>query len=576
MGLFDNQLTGHYKLTTLLLLLLITTKINAFVVKNIKVNGLHRISVGTVLNYLPVQIDEDLDANSTAEIIRALYSTGFFQSVSLEKQDHTLIVNVVERETIGSINVIGNQEIPSDKLKELLKEMGLVKGRVFQYASLEHLKKELQQAYNARGKYNAHVEDKIVHLKDNRVAITVTISEGRVSRIKEIKFTGNHDFSNHELLSQMSLTTSNIITYFTKKDQYSKSEMDTSLESLRSFYLDRGYIKFDIVSSQVMLSPNKKDVYINIHLHEGPQYHFSGFNIIGKTIIAKEKINSLLHINADDVFSRKKITESIAAIGDALGDVGYGFPAINAESKIDEKNKTVFITFVVEPGRHVYVRRINFHGNVKTADYVLRQVIRQNEGSLLSLHNIKESERQLRVLGYLKDVNIKTSPVPETNNQVDLDVNVEEGPSAEASAQAGYGSNCLVLTVAANQKNFMGTGRSLGLGFNASDWGQDYNFSYYNPFYTNTGIGRGVSFYYQTQKPRILDVSRNSLDRLGGDLNYSMLLGEKSNFQWSYGYQDLNTTKVSTIQTQNFVNLYGNHYQYARLVGAWTRNSYED
>jgi len=549
---------------------------NAFIVKDIKVNGLQRVSVGTVLNYLPVQIGEDLEPGSTADIIRALYDTGFFQSVSLERNGNTLVVNVVERATIGSINLMGNKELPTDKLNELLKQIGLVKGQVFRRSSLDSLEKELKQAYNARGKYNARIETKVTPLTENRVGITINISEGRVSRIKEIKFIGNHDFASNELLPQMALSTSDLFTYFTKKDQYSKAEMDASLEALRSFYLDRGYLKFSIVSSQVMLSPDKKDVYISIHVHEGPQYRFSGYSIVGRTILPKEKLDPLIQVKKGDVFSRKKVTESVSDISLALGDIGYGFPVINVEPKINETDHTVLIVFVVEAGRHVYVRHINFHGNTKTGDYVLRNVIRQHEGALLSLHNIKESERQLRVLGYLKDIDIKTNPVAGTNNQVDLDVNLEEAPAAEASASVGYGSNGPQVNAALNHHNFMGSGRSVGFTFNASYWGQDYSLNYYNPFYTKTGVGRGFNVYYQTMDPKRLDVASYSSDRFGGDVTYSVLVGEKSSLQLGYGYQDLNIKSVGRVQqVQNFVNLYGKDFQEIRLIGGWSRNSYD-
>lgn len=549
---------------------------HAFIVRDIRVTGLQRVSVGTVLNYLPVQAGEDLEPSATGEVIRALYETGFFQSVSLSREGDTLIVHIIERATIGSVNVTGNTEIPADKMKELLKQLNLVKGRVFQRSALERLDKELKQAYNGRGKYNARIESQVTSLTENRVSVNITISEGRVSRIQEIRFIGNHDFSNNELLSEISLSTSNLFTYFTKKDQYSKVAMDTSLEALRSYYLDRGYLKFKVISSQVMLSPDKKDVTINIHIEEGPQYRFSGYRIIGNTLLPHDKINALVKVKAGEVFSRKKVTETISLIGLALGDIGFGFPAVNAEPRIDETHKTVFIAFVVEPGRHVYVRRIQFHGNTKTADYVLRQVIRQDEGALLSLHNIKESERQLRLLSYLKDINVKTIPVQGTNNQVDLDVNMEEAPSAEATASLGYGTNGPQFNTAFNQRNFMGTGRSVGVGFNASYWGQDYSFNYYNPYYTQTGIGRGLNLYYQTFDPQHLDVSQYSSDRLGGDVSYNVLLSEKSSLQFGYGYQDLNIKSVGRVQqVQNFVNLYGRHFQQIRLTSGWSRNSYD-
>ncbi len=547
-----------------------------FIVRDIKITGLKRVSTGTVLNYLPVQIGEDVDAESTPQIIRSLYDTGFFQSVVLERQGSTLIVNVVERATIGSVTVVGNKEIPTDKMKDILKELGLIKGQVFQRASLERLEKELKQAYNARGKYNARIISKVTPLTENRVAINITISEGRVSRIKDIRIIGNHDFSSSELTSQLALSSSNVLTYFTKKDQYSKAAMDASLESLRSFYLDRGYLKFKIISSQVLLAPDRKDVFINIHIEEGPQYRFSGFDFSGKTIIPKEKLMTMIDFAKGDVFSRKKVTESISAIGLALGDIGYGFPAVNAEPKIDEVHKTVFITFVVDPGRHVYVRRINFHGNTKTADYVLRNVIRQNEGGLLSLHNIKESERQLRLLNYLKNINVKTTPIPGANNQVDLDVDVEEAPSAEASASLGYGTTGPQLNAAFNQYNFMGTGRTIGFGFNASYWGQDYSFNYYNPFYTSTGIGRGIDAYFQKVDPKHLDVSAYSSDRFGGDVTYNVRLGEATSVQAGYGYQGLSIRSVGLVQQiQNFVNLYGREFNQVRLNAGWSRNTYD-
>lgn len=547
-----------------------------FIVQDIKINGLKRVSEGTVLNYLPVQVGEEVNADSTPKIIRALYETGFFQSVVLERQGSVLIVQVVERSTIGSITVVGNDEISSDKMKDLLKEIGLVKGQVYQRSSLELLKKNLKQAYNARGKYNARITSKVTPLTENRVAINVTISEGRVSRIKDIKIIGNHDFPTHELLDTLSLKSSNFMTYFTKKDQYAKAEMDASLESLHSFYLDHGYLKFKILSSQVLLAPDRKDVFINIYISEGPQYRFSGYEIQGKSVIPKEKLATLIDIKAGEVFSRKYVTQSIAAINAALGDIGYGFPVVNAEPIIDEEHKTVSMHFVIDPGRHVYVRRINFHGNTKTSDDVLRNIIRQSEGSLLSLHNIKESERQLRLLSYLKDIDIKTTPIPGANNQVDLDVQVAEAPSAEASASIGYGSTGPQVNAAFNQYNFMGTGRTVGFGFDASWWGQNYSFNYFNPFYTQTGIGRGMDAYFQKVDPRHLDVSMYNSDRYGGDINYSLRLSDASSIQLGYGYQGLDIRSVGGVQSiQNFVNLHGRQFNQVRLAGGWSRNSYD-
>ena len=547
-----------------------------FIVEDIKVVGLKRVALGTVLNYLPVEVGEELSADSSSEIIRELYATGFFQAVTLEKKGNTLIISVVERATIGEISIEGNSAIPSDKLKELLKEYGLVKGRVFQRSSLEFVTKQLKQGYNARGKYNARIKTEIKPLTDNRVSILIQISEGRVSRIKEIKITGNHEYTESELLGELPLSTSNVITYFTKKDQYAKATLDAALEALRSFYLDRGYMKFRILSSQVLLAPDKKDVFINIHLYEGPQYHVSGIEVIGHTKIPHEVIRNLIKIQEGDIFSRKKISESTTLIGNAYGDIGYGFPVINANPIINDTNQTVKIQFVIDPGRHVYVRRINFSGNTKTADYALRNVVKQDEGAIISLHNIKETERHLRLLNYIKNVDVKTNPVPGTNNEVDLDVNVEEAPSAEASASIGYGTTGAQLNAALNQYNFMGTGRSVGLSFNASLWGQNYSFNYYNPFYYKNTIGRGLSGYFQKVDPKRLDVTNYNSDRYGGDVNYNFMVDERSSYQLGYGYQGLNILSVGyVLQTQEFVKMYGSNFNEFRFSSGWSRNTYD-
>jgi outer membrane protein insertion porin family len=549
---------------------------SSFVVKDIKVVGLKRVAVGTVLNYLPVEVGEEVSAESTADIIKALYDTGFFQSVTLEKENNTLIISVVERSTIGEINIEGNSAIPSDKLRDLLKEYGLVKGRVFQRSSLEFITKQLKQGYNARGKYNARISTQVKPLTDNRVSILISISEGRVSRIKSIKISGNHAFRDDELIDQMPLAPAGILGYFTKKDQYSKATLDASLEGLRSFYMDRGYMKFKIISSQVLLSSDKKDVFINISIYEGPQYHISGYRVMGSSKLSIRQIKRLIDIDKGDVFSRKKITEATTEISNELGNMGFGFPAINANPIINEVNKTVFIEFIVDPGRHVYVRRINFSGNTKTADYVLRNFIKQDEASLLSLHNVKESERHLKLLTYIKEVNVKTTPVPGTNNEVDLDVNVEEAPSAEASASIGYGTTGPQVNAAINQYNFMGTGRSVGLSFNASYWGQNYSFNYYNPFYYKNIIGRGVSGYFQKVDPKHLDVTAYNSDRFGGDVSYNFLISEKSSYQLGYGYQGMDIRSVGSVrQTQEFVNMYGWSFSEIRLTSGWSRNTYD-
>lgn len=551
---------------------------DGFKVERIRYIGLKRISASTLANYLEVKKGQVLTQAKSTETIKSLYKTGFFQAVELERQGQVLVVRVVERGTIGSISFKGNSSISSDQLKAVLKQLGLTKGNVFQRAALERFQQQLKVEFNMRGKYNARIDTQIMPLTQNRVGIVIDISEGRVARIKAIKFIDNHAFSNDELKDLMSLSEQGVLTYFTKKDQYSQTALDESLQAIRNYYMDHGYLKFRIDSSQVMLDTDYKSVYINIKVTEGPQYHFSGFDISGKTILAKEKITSLINIEKGAVFSRKQVTDAIKSIGEALGDIGYGFPAINAEPKIDEAKRTIFITFMIQPGRHVYVRRINFIGNTKTADYVLRQAIKQDEGGILSLTNIKESERQLKILGYLKNVNVKTIPVANANNQVDLEFNVEEAPSAEASISIGYGTNGPEFNASFNQHNFMGTGRTFGFNFNTSYWGKNYGINYYDPFYGINGLGRGFDVYIQTVDPKRLDISAYTSDKYGFNVNYNLLIGDTASLQFGYGLERLKITSTGNnpaTQLQNFVNTYGSRFDQLRLSAGWNNNSYD-
>jgi len=549
-----------------------------FVMSDIKVSGLHRISLGTVLNYVPVKKGDTMDQAKAARVIRELYATGFFQNVALERDGNVLIIDVVERATIGSISFSGNSEISKEQIQMVLNQIGLVKGQVFQRSSLEQFVNQLKQEYNNRGKYNAVIYPQVTRLSQNRVGIKITISEGRSARIKEINIIGNKAFSDKTLLKQFTIKTMGFFTYFTRQDQYSKEELNASLEALRSYYMNRGYARFRIDSTQVLLSPDKKYVYIDVKVTEGNKYTFSGHRLEGKLVLPEDELEELVAFKKGDVFSRRKVTATINTIGDAYGNIGYGFPDIKANPDINDKEKTVFITFVVHPGRHVYVRRINFKGNTKTGDYVLRRAMRQDEGSILTLKNIKESERQLRMLGYLKNVDVKTVKVPETNNQVDMNVSVEEAPSAEATVSIGYGTNGPELNAGIDQRNFMGTGKTLGFHFNTSYYGSNYTANYYNPYYTDSGIGRGITGYFSHIDPDKLDIATYTSDKMGGAVTYNFPVTNHNSFQLGYGYQYLTINSYgdpAVTQIQDFVDNNGTDFNEIRLTGGWAYNTYD-
>lgn len=549
-----------------------------FVAQKIKIEGLSGIGVKTVFNYLPVSEGQTISNKNTKEIIKALYKTGFFKDVKLEQRGNTLVIKVVERATIGVLTLRGNKDIPRDKLLEALESKGIKRGRIYNKAALMQLIGELKHEYSRRGKYNAIIAEEIAPLTGNRVSIKITISEGRVAAIKRINFFGNKAVSTDTLLGQMSISPSTAYTYVTKKDQFTDYELQKSLDNIKNYYQSHGYLKADISSHQVMLTPDKKHVYINIRIKEGAKYTVSGVKVVGSKLVKKLALDKKITVKKGGLFSKTDVQESITAIANALGDNGYGFPKINAVPQINEKDKTLFIRIVVDEGRTVYVRRINFVGNTKTADDVLRHIIKQDEASVLSLKKINESLRQLRIQGYLKNVTYKTNTVYGANNQVDLDFMVEEAPSAEASVAVGYGTNGPEIRAGFHQKNFMGSGKEVGIDFNASYWGENYAVTYYNPYYTKDGIGRGVNVYYQTVDPKKLDVTTFSADKLGAALNYNIPINDNSSLQLGAGLEHLKITSLGSnpaTSLQNYINQFGNIYDQARLTAGFNQNTYD-
>ncbi|MEE9452364.1 MAG: outer membrane protein assembly factor BamA, partial [Gammaproteobacteria bacterium] len=511
----------------------------SFVVEDIEVEGLQRIRLGTVLNYLPIDQGETFDTENSGTLIRALYDTGFFQKVSIARRGNTLVVRVIERATIGSIDVNGNRDIATKQLEDVLRQLQLVQGEVFQPSTLEKMSQELRQEYNNRGKYNARIKTSVTQLTQGRVAIVVDISEGKVARIKSINIIGNEAFSEGQLLDQFKLSTSGLLTFITGKDKYTVENMTASLEELQSYYMNRGFIRYRLESSQVLLTPDKKDVYIDIKIDEGPRYTFSSYRFTGDLILDETVLDKVVNIQEGDYYSHERVTQSVEIIGEALGNRGYGFPSVDIEPIIDEETKEVFITYVISPGRQTYVRYIDFKGNIRTADYVLRRAMRQNEGGLLSLAAVRESERQLRLLQYLENISVETVPVPGTNNQVDLEFSVTEMPSTEAIASVGYGTNGFEVNASLNQYNFMGTGQSLGFNFNQSRWGQNYSVNHYDPYYTVSGIGRGVTGYYRRFTPGNFDIAAFATSSFGGTVSYNFMVNNNNGVQAGYGYNYL-------------------------------------
>ena len=368
---------------------------DGFIVDDIQVRGLQRISAGTVYNYLPVNVGENFSEEKQANAIRSLFNTGFFKDITLEKEGNTLVVNVVERPSVAKISIEGNKDIKKDDLNEALKKIGLTEGKVYNKQILDKVEQEMRRQYFSHGKYGMKIKTEVTELTRNRVGIRIEISEGKVAKIKQINIVGNQAFSNDVLRKEFELSTTNFLSFYSKDDQYSKQKLSADLEKLRSYYLDRGYINFSIESTQVDITADKKEIYITVNVKEGDVYKLEKVKLTGELIVPPEELIKLVKVGPGEIFSRKNASETSKAISDRLGNEGYTFANVNMVPEINEAQKSVAMTFFVDPGKRVYVRRINVKGNTKTRDEVIRREMRQMESSWAAGNKIERSKARL-------------------------------------------------------------------------------------------------------------------------------------------------------------------------------------
>jgi len=526
---------------------------SSFVIKDIRVEGLQRISVGTVFTYLPVKAGDAFDQKESAAVIKALFKTGFFKDVRLERERDVLVVVVEERPSIASVKIEGNKDISSDDLNKGLKTIGLAEGRVFDRQILDKVEQELHRQYYSRGKYGLKIDTEVKDISRNRVAITLKISEGKVAKIKQINVVGNKSFEDADLLKVFELGTSNLLSFYTKNDQYSKQKLSADLERLRSYYMDRGYINFDIESTQVSITPDKKEIYITINVKEGEVFAVSEVKLTGKTIVAPDELIPLVQIGPTDTFSRKLATETSKAIQDRLGDEGYIFANVNMIPEIDAAKKTVNITFFVDPGKQVYVRRINMQGNTKTRDEVLRREMRQMEAAWASTTKIERSKTRLERLGYFQEVNVETPAVPGTADQIDVNYTVVEKQSGSLQAGVGYSQvQGIIFNASVTQDNVFGSGKRVSFTFNNSSYNTLYNIGYSNPYATLDGVSSGWNINYRKTNAFQANLANYSTDVFGGGGNWGLPLGEYSRVLLNLDYAH---TKLHTAINSGYCSL---------------------
>ncbi|MEY4598915.1 MAG: hypothetical protein RLZZ445_1712, partial [Pseudomonadota bacterium] len=470
--------------------------IEPFVVKDIRVEGIQRIEAGTVFSYLPVKVGETMDDQKAAVAIRALFGTGFFKDVSIEADGNVLVVAVQERPSIAQVEFIGVKEFEKDQLLKSLRQIGLADGRIFDRSQMDRAEQELKRQYLTRGRYAVAITTTVTPLERNRVAINFTVDEGDVARIRQISIIGAKAFTEKELLDLFVLRTPGMMTWWSKQDQYSRPKLAADLETLRSYYLDRGYLEFAIDSTQVTISPDKKDIFISVSVTEGAKYKVSDIKIAGDFLIPEEEIRKLITVKKGEVFSRTRIAETTKNINDRLGNDGYAFANVNAAPEIDKAKNEVGFTFFIDPGRRVYVRRMSVGGNARTRDEVIRREMRQIEGGWYSSEKINLSRSRIDRLGYFTEVTVETPSVTGTTDQVDVNFSVVEKPTGNIMLGAGVGSGSgVTLSGSVAQQNIFGSGKHISAQANSSNYNTVYALSYTDPYFTVDGVSQGFDVY---------------------------------------------------------------------------------
>ena len=519
-----------------------------FTVGDIRIEGLQRISEGTVFNYLPVNIGDHLDGQRIGEAMRALYATGFFRDVELRRDGNTLLVVVVERPSIAKFELKGNKDIKTEDLQKSLRNVGLATGKTFDRSVLDEVKQYLTDQYFSRGKYAVRVDTKITELPGNKVDIIVDIKEGKRAKIEQINLVGNTRFKEKDVLGTLELKTPNWLSWYKQDDRYSRESLQGDLEKLRSYYMDRGYANFQIESTQVAIAPEKDDMYITVNVSEGDVFKVSDIKLAGTMVVPEEQLQKLLQIHPGDIFSRKAVTSSQTLMSYRLGADGYAFAKIDPVPTPDNEKKTVSLTFFIEPGNRVYVRHINFNNVTAINDETLRREMRQLEGGWLSNSAVERSKERLQRLPYVEKVEFETKPVAGSADLVDVDYNIKEGLPGQFGGGIGYSqSQGISLNGNFVHSNFMGTGDRIALEINAGKYSKSYAFSHTDPYTTIDGVARTSSITYRDITQFVAASSAFSTKQITGALQWSYPISE-----YQYLQAGVSANKNTLVVSQGY------------------------
>ncbi len=527
--------------------------IQPFVIRDIRVEGVQRTEAGTVFSYLPIKVGERMDDDRAAASIKALYATGFYTDVRLEVENDVLVVFVIERPAIAQIDIVGAKEFTKENLKDGLKQAGIAEAKIFDRSLLDRAEKEIKRQYTSRGFYSAKVQTTVTPLERNRISLAFNIEEGEVSKIVDINIIGASAFSEKTLIKEFELSTGGWLSFFTKDDQYSKQKLSGDLEKLKSFYLNRGYLEFSVDSTQVSITPDKEKIYITVNITEGPVYTVSDIKFAGDLKITEAEMRSLLLFKAGETFSRQKVVDSVKRMTDRLGNDGYSFANINPVPELDKEKRTAAFTFFVDPGRRVYVRRINVQGNSRTRDEVVRREMRQLEAGWYSIDKINRSKERLERTGFFEEVTVETPPIAGTNDQVDLNVTVKERNTGSLQFGVGYSAyDRLTLSASVSQANIFGSGNQLSFQINSGTVSKAYQVSYLNPYWTADGIARGFDVYHRTLNTASLVTGEYKSTTSGAGVRFGIPVTEYDAINVGLGWE-LTNIVVDAASPQRYI-----------------------
>ena len=543
---------------------------SGFVVRDMRVEGLQRIAEGTVYNYLPINIGDTIDQQRIDESMRAIYGTGLFSDIEFRRDGSVLIIVVRERPSIKSFNISGNKDIETEDLEESLRGVGLATGRTFDRSVLENVEQFLTDQYFSRGKYSVIVDVEVEELDDNMVDISIDITEGKRAKIRQINIVGNHEFSDEEIRKQFKLDTPNMLSFYRQDDRYEREGLIGDIESLRSFYMDRGYAAFEVVSTQVQISPDRQSIYITINVDEGEPFVISDIRLAGDLVVPEQQLQHLVLAKPGQTFSRRALTQTSDLISYRLGEEGYAFARIEPVTDMDVETSEVVVTFYIDPGKRAYVRRINFHGSSAVQDKVLRREMRQMEGAFLSNRLVERSEQRLRRLPFLEEVKSETNAVPDSDDMVDLDFTVADGQPGSFGGGVGFsGAQGVILNGNFVHTNFMGTGNRIEADINTSEFITVYRMSYTNPYVTPNGVSRTMSLSYRD----VTQFTNGSSDidqktwTVGTEWGYPISEYSRIRFGFAFQSAEMTANDGSSFQQKEWVARNGNSRVEAIDVG---------